>query len=133
MANPTLDDSQKYRTTKRLMADHDVDIAVHDSYTITKRIADVAHRAQKCKGEANRSQYNKMIEDLKQEESIIKRNVTKYRWQACKLHLSAPLDEVTLSERGVRIFGHIKHEVLLHVGRFLTRWPVIIIDCICVW
>lgn len=111
MASPTLNDSQKYQITKRLVADLDLHIATHDSYLATERIE--AAYATNYPGE--------MIDDLKREKMASERNVTKLRWQAFKLYVFVPLGEVALSERGARVVGQIKHEIIFPLGRFLGR------------
>ena len=112
MANSTLDEGQKYRLTKRLTADLDLHIVTHNFSVVAKKI----------EAAFDRKPFNsEMVYDLRRERMIIAREVTFFRWTACKLYLSAPLGEVAFSERGARIIGLIWHEILAPLGRFLGR------------
>jgi hypothetical protein len=121
MANSTLDSGQKHRFSKRLGADLDLHIATHNSHLVNKKIESACDRVSVCKEQAQRADYREKVQDLKRERMIIDREVTRFRWKACKLYLSAPLGEVALSERGARIVGQIWHEILAPLGRFLGR------------
>jgi hypothetical protein len=122
MANSTLDSGQKHRFSKRLGADLDFHIATHNSHLVNKKIESASGRILECKEQAQRADYWEKFQDLKGQRIIIDREVTRFRWMACKLYLSVPLGEVSLSERGARIIGQIWHEILAPLGRFLGRF-----------
>jgi hypothetical protein len=56
-SDPTLDESQKYRTTVRLVAELDLDTALLKAEGLAKRINEVFERAKKSKGPSQKRGY----------------------------------------------------------------------------
>jgi hypothetical protein len=76
MANSTLDEGQKYRFSKRLVTDLDLHIATHNSHLINEKIESARVQAENWEE----------IYDLRRKRIIISREVTFFRWKACKLY-----------------------------------------------
>lgn len=112
-----LDEGQKSRLTKRLAADRDLHIALHNFKVVDNKIENHNSNVANNKNENNTDP--KMIWDLMRQRGAANRDVTKFRWRACKLYLFAPLEDVALSKRWARLYGQIRHETLAPTGRFL--------------
>lgn len=117
MASKTPDEGQKYRLTKRLAADLDLHIALHNFKVVDNKIENHSSNVANNKNENNTDP--KMKSDLMRQRGAANRDFTKFRWRACKLYLFAPLEDVALSERWARLYGQIRHEIPAPTGRSL--------------
>jgi hypothetical protein len=75
-SSSTLDEGQKYRFSKRLVTDLDLHIATHNSHLINEKIESTRVRAENWEE----------IYDLRRKGIIIAREITFFRWKACKLY-----------------------------------------------
>jgi hypothetical protein len=121
MSNPTLEDSQKHRITERLVAEFDLETAIHKADGLAKRIDEVANCAKtSSKGAAQTCCYE-VVRKMELEGCTLKEKVKEYRWQACKLYLYAPLGDVAFSKRRARLASCISSS--MPSPRRESRWP----------
>jgi len=126
MANPRLDDAQKYRVSVRNFTAIDLEHAYTEANVVLQRYMDISQRVLKdaVKGEMSTiKKHCKDMEDCLTDMSITQRKLSTLSWQACRLHTFAPRGEVRGFARtlhfGVALFRKLNVPVLLLVSRVL--------------
>lgn len=103
MADPSLDEDQKYRATKRIIASIDFHTALRDATMCQQKAYDVQERAEESGPEA-KDEFDKGIRRSVFEECLPhQRNLSTRFWQVSKLYIFAPWGEVGMSERFTRL------------------------------
>jgi hypothetical protein len=118
MASPKLDENQKYRASKRILATHDFYAAMRDAYHCQLKAYDAQDRAAESGPEA-KDEFNRGVRRSMFQGCLpLVRNVSTRYWQVSKLYIFAPWVEAKMIERvkqipGLCLFNGILLPVLL--------------------
>lgn len=102
MADPRLDEQQKYRATKRLFAEIDFRTAFRDAFAQDQKALDGIHRLVGLDPDARADYFKRVLVGLVEQCLVIERKLCSRCWQLSKLCILAPWGEVRMFERVVR-------------------------------
>jgi hypothetical protein len=94
MADPRLDEEHKYRATKRLFAEIDVNTAFKDSIIAHQKAVGAVQHLKGLGREARSDYYQKVARGVLQEFLALEGKLSTTRWQCGKLNVFAPWGEV---------------------------------------
>jgi len=103
LADPTLDDEQKFRTSKRLFALIDHRVAVGDALRNHRALTDAFKHCGKLDPTAQSEYYQGPMLNMLQQQLAMERKKSTLLWQAHGLVVFAPLADVNFSERVMRL------------------------------
>jgi hypothetical protein len=122
MADPSLNDEQKYRATKRIFAEIDLHAALKDTLIPYQKFFDAVLRLTGLDLKAKDDYYKKVVRGLLQECLDLETKFSTRLWQCGKLHIFAPGGEVGVLYRVVLSVGLLLLSgILLPANRFCLR------------
>jgi hypothetical protein len=107
MADPNLDEAQKYRISERCSAERDLNIAFYASEQNAKKMSAASECVRELDAVSRGRYYRSTIAGLLQEHLALEREFSSQSWRTSKLFLFAPWGDVAFLERIVTVSGMI--------------------------
>jgi hypothetical protein len=122
VADPSRDDEQKYRATKRIFAEIDLHAALKDTLIPYQKFFDAVLRLTGLDLKAKDDYYKKVVRGLLQECLDLETKFSTRLWQCGKLHIFAPGGEAAVLYRVVLSVGLLLlNAILLPANRLCLR------------
>jgi hypothetical protein len=122
MADPNLDEAQKYRISERCSAETDLNIAFYASEQNAKKMSAASECVRELDAVSRGRYYRSTIAGLLQEHLALEREFSSQFWRTSKLFLFAPWGDVAFLERIVTVSGMITMNGLVLPLTRSTAW-----------